>query len=495
MSKHPAWALLVVIIAFLTACSASAQVAVSDLQPLADGDAEAVVAADGEPADGEPVDSEPVEGGPVEGEADESTTGEGDLAEVFANVARSIVFIDTPDGTGSGVVIEGGWILTNAHNVDRYETVRIGASDGSDLGDHQVHGVDWLVDLALVGPIDDPAVDELARSSSAEARIGDPVLLIGYPDESNVAPTPSLTTGIVARLREAALGDIRLIQTDATIAGGQSGGALLDVEGRLLGISGLQFGEGEFGLAVESDSLWPRVDVLIENPTPTLPTDTPIPTDTAEIGSLRNYGAVVEVDESGEINVLVIGQADVWLEIQTLGGTRLFDEPGDRDFFNPTDQDVFREFFIDDLLEGGEELNATIDPGTYQLVVGSFSGEAVEITINSDNGLQPFLDLEEGATLPIGELVEGNIDFTGDSDRWRLDLVADEPITITSDGIADPVVVVRFADEVVATSDDEGIGVFGTGAQLTFTPEETGTYEVEVATFDPTRWSYLIFVE
>ena len=97
--------------------------------------------------------------------------------------------------------------------------------------------------------------------------------------------------------------------------------------------------------------------------------------------------------------------------------------------------------------------------------------------------------------MPIGELVEGEVDYSGDSDRWQLDLVAGEPVTITSDGIADPVVVVRFEGEAVATSDDEGIGVFGTGAQLTFTPEETGTYEVEIATFDPTRWSYLLLVE
>ena len=60
-----------------------------------------------------------------------------------------------------------------------------------------------------------------------------------------------------------AIGDYPFVQVDATIAPGQSGGALINGRGELVGISGLEFGEGEFGLAFASDPMWPRVEDMI----------------------------------------------------------------------------------------------------------------------------------------------------------------------------------------------------------------------------------------
>ena len=108
------------------------------------------------------------------------------------------------------------------------------------------------------------------------------------------------------------------------------------------------------------------------------------------------------------------------------------------------------------------------------------------------NPLRLFADVEEGQTLPPNQIVEGDFDWPRDTDQWELPLTVGQRATITADGISDTVLVVRLDDVVIATSDDEGLGLFGTGSQLTFTASDTATYMVEVGTFDQTRWGYLI---
>ena len=65
----------------------------------------------------------------------------------------------------------------------------------------------------------------------------------------------------------------------------------------------------------------------------------------------------------------------------------------------------------------------------------------------------------------------------------------------TADGIADTLIAVRLDGDIVAASDDESIGLFGTGSQLRFVAPNTATYELEIGTFDDTRWGYLLQVD
>lgn len=415
-------------------------------------------------------------------------------AEIYDGIVDSIVFISSDEGSGTGIVIEGGWILTNAHVVERLETVRIGRSDGVDLGEHAVYGLDWIFDLALVGPVDDDELIPFGRTSSADLGIGDPVMLIGFPDEPNEAATPTLTSGIVSRRRQPALGNYPFVQVDATIAPGQSGGALVDMNGNLMGISGLEFGEGEFGLAFEADAMWPRIDDLLEAPSEIVPETNEVFTLSDEVGPRRSFGFLIEVDASGRTNLAAISDDDIFLDITTLGGATLIDQVDLADpFFLPSGASD-KVYFIDELLDGGETLEGDLTPGLYQVRIGSFGEGPATVDITSDNALRPFRDVEEGAELPVGLIVEGEFDWSGDSDRWELPLVAGERVTITADGIADTVLAVRLDGLPVASSDDEFIGLFGTGAQLTFEAPADGVYEVEVGTFDDARWGYLIEV-
>ena len=78
-------------------------------------------------------------------------------ADVYALVSPSIPFIETPTGTGSGVLIEGGYVVTNYHVVWPYQAVWVVFPDDQVLQNVPVVGWDSMADLAVLGPVDVPA--------------------------------------------------------------------------------------------------------------------------------------------------------------------------------------------------------------------------------------------------------------------------------------------------------------------------------------------------
>ena len=82
-----------------------------------------------------------------------STTAVPTPAEVFAVVSPSVVFIDVPDGSsGSGILLSSGYVVTNAHVVGHFPTVRLFTSSG-EFTEVPVYARDWLSVLALIGPL------------------------------------------------------------------------------------------------------------------------------------------------------------------------------------------------------------------------------------------------------------------------------------------------------------------------------------------------------
>ena len=259
----------------------------------------------------------------------------------------------------------------------------------------------------------------------------------------------------MSRRRFVSLGDYPFLQVDATIAPGQSGGALVNGRGELVGMSGLEFGAGEFGLAFASDPMWPRIEDMIALGGPGLPSGPPSFELDAQVGPLRNYGFILEVEQDGGVDIQVTSDADVWLDLQTLGGITVSLVEESVDPFRVSG--VSGELYLDELAEGGENAIATVEPGTYQVIIGSFSETIDNVEIASANPLREFVDVEESQTLPVGLLVEGEFDWVRDTDRWELPLVAGQQVSITADGLSDTILVVRLDDELVTSSDDEGL--------------------------------------
>jgi serine protease Do len=138
-------------------------------------------------------------------------------------------------GLGSGVIVtKDGYILTNNHVVDGAEEVKVALQDGREFT-AKVIGRDPKSDVAVIR-IDAKDLPALSMADSDQVEVGDLVLAIGNP--FGIGQT--VTTGIVSATgRAGAIGlDYEdFIQTDAAINPGNSGGALVDAEGRLIGIN------------------------------------------------------------------------------------------------------------------------------------------------------------------------------------------------------------------------------------------------------------------
>jgi serine protease Do len=138
-------------------------------------------------------------------------------------------------GIGSGVIItKDGYILTNNHVVDGADEVKVALQDGNEYT-AKVIGRDPKSDVAVI-KIDAKDLPAISMADSDKVEVGDVVLAVGNP--FGIGQT--VTTGIVSATgRGGALGlDYEdFIQTDAAINPGNSGGALVDADGRLIGIN------------------------------------------------------------------------------------------------------------------------------------------------------------------------------------------------------------------------------------------------------------------
>jgi serine protease Do len=138
-------------------------------------------------------------------------------------------------GLGSGVIVtQDGYILTNNHVVENAEKVRVTLDDGREF-DAKVVGADPKTDVAVV-KVEATGLPYIQLADSDKIEVGDVTLAIGNP--FGVGQT--VTSGIISATGRAmgmGLDYEDFIQTDAAINPGNSGGALIDAEGRLIGIN------------------------------------------------------------------------------------------------------------------------------------------------------------------------------------------------------------------------------------------------------------------
>lgn len=137
-------------------------------------------------------------------------------------------------GVGSGIIVtKDGYILTNNHVVENASTIKVSLTDGREFNG-KVIGRDPKTDVAVV-KVEAKDLPAMAFADSDKIEVGDMVLAVGHP--FGIGQT--VTTGIISAKGRATMGlDYEdFIQTDAAINPGNSGGALVDVEGRLIGMN------------------------------------------------------------------------------------------------------------------------------------------------------------------------------------------------------------------------------------------------------------------
>jgi serine protease Do len=162
------------------------------------------------------------------------TTEERTIVGVARQVSPAVVSVLRPDGSGSGVMIRSdGIILTNAHVVGSFERVQIGLADGRTL-EGKVLGKDPTVDVAVVR-VAESRLPAATLGDSDSLEVGQRAVAIGNP----LGLDRTVTSGVVSAVNRTppGFGLDQLIQTDAAISPGNSGGPLLDSQGRVIGIN------------------------------------------------------------------------------------------------------------------------------------------------------------------------------------------------------------------------------------------------------------------
>ena len=170
---------------------------------------------------------------------------------------------------GSGVIIDAkeGYIVTNAHVVAEADEIIVTLNDGREYSANKV-GSDEQSDIALI-QIEGEKLSEIQIANSDDLRVGDFVVAIGNP----FGLSATVTSGIVSALGRTGInrgGLEDFIQTDAAINRGNSGGALINLNGELVGINAAIFstdqngGNVGIGFAIPSKMMQNLVNQMIE---------------------------------------------------------------------------------------------------------------------------------------------------------------------------------------------------------------------------------------
>ncbi len=143
-------------------------------------------------------------------------------------------------GQGSGVIIDNGIVLTNAHVVNQSEKLIVGLQDGRRFSG-KVLGQDMLTDLAVIKLNGKGPWPKASLGNSDDINVGDWAIAVGNPYGLENTVTLGIISNLNRNVSQLGIYDkkIELIQTDAAINPGNSGGPLLNSKGEVIGINTL----------------------------------------------------------------------------------------------------------------------------------------------------------------------------------------------------------------------------------------------------------------
>lgn len=176
--------------------------------------------------------------------------------------------IQIEQGVGSGVIFRAdGYIVTNYHVIAGAREILVSLSDGRSMQGKLI-GADELTDIAVV-KVDAGDLPSAAFGNSDDIIVGEPAIAIGNP--LGLEFQGSVTTGVISALnRTLDLSErrLKLIQTDAAISPGNSGGALVNADGYVIGINSAKIAAGGvegMGFAIPINTVRDVVEQLMNN--------------------------------------------------------------------------------------------------------------------------------------------------------------------------------------------------------------------------------------
>ncbi|NUM22178.1 Do family serine endopeptidase [Escherichia coli] len=270
------------------------------------------------------------------------------------------------EGLGSGVIINAnkGYVLTNNHVINQAQKISIQLNDGREF-DAKLIGSDDQSDIALLQIQNPSKLTQIAIADSDKLRVGDFAVAVGNP----FGLGQTATSGIISALGRSGLnleGLENFIQTDASINRGNSGGALLNLNGELIGINTaiLAPGGGSVGIGFAIPSNMART-------------------------------LAQQLIDFGEIKRGLLG----------IKGTEM-----SADIAKAFNLDVQRGAFVSEVLPGSGSAKAGVKAGD---IITSLNGKPLEVEVTLDTSTSSSASAEmitpalEGATLSDGQLKDG----------------------------------------------------------------------------------------
>ena len=249
----------------------------------------------------------------------DSESGVLTIPEIANKVKPSVVgiMITTPTSTGVGTGIimrEDGYIATNAHVVENAQTVKVIMFDGTEH-EAKIIGRDELSDLAVV-KIEGEDYPAAEFGESEELIVGELAVAIGTPSGLELAGT--VTSGIISAInRDIKIFDdttgalkktMTLIQTNASINKGNSGGPLINDRGQVIGINTLKLADDYdgIGFAIPIDGALEILNQIIETGKDITENNTSIAQKRAVIGI--SGGAVSKANDNAPVDGVVVAE-------------------------------------------------------------------------------------------------------------------------------------------------------------------------------------------
>jgi hypothetical protein len=419
-------------------------------------------------------------------------------------LSPALAFVETPLGTGSAILLADGMAVTNEHVVHPFAEVDVVLQGGERHQGVAVAGVDPLSDVALLGPID-TALPGTKLSAADDLDQGVDVFLMGFPGEGGLNPTPTISRGVLSRLRQVREFGQTYLQTDAAIGGGQSGGALVDGRGRVIGLSGLSFAE-RFALALSADDVEAALDRIRSDASRAyrpFPTGGGVTKGSFRLADRDTFQVLAIPAAPNDRTIRLTLPSDVRPAIEVVS---LYD---DMLFINQAMLDLFAEF--EDLDESRLSIypHEPVAPGVFEFdipadapaiaFVGTRLANGADVAFSATTPVVVIRDDEQEQHIVAGDRIEGVIDVLDRADDYVIYLDAGEAVEIfVGSPSVDMAFFVRAPGERLAdafVANDGGGGLYGSDARDVLVADEAGEYTIQVAAYDFDVAGYILRAE
>ncbi len=181
-----------------------------------------------------------------------------DFSEIIEDVVKKVVNVRTDISGGTGFFVnDGGYIITNSHIIEEGSFIQIQTFEGNTY-EAELVLTDEVADLALLQIQAD--FPYLMLADSDKVQVGEKVIAIGNP----LGLSFTVTQGIVSAVNRVGPNGLKsYIQTDVTLNPGNSGGPLINREGKVIGINNFKISDAEsLGFALEGNEIREKINAL-----------------------------------------------------------------------------------------------------------------------------------------------------------------------------------------------------------------------------------------